>query len=375
MKRTFDKFDKNAHGKRAGAPNALRQESERKARREQSASDVQSNTRSAQTTRNPKDARAATFRPQGGAAQRENQHQRENQEHQDGQPYQVEQVQAINQLYGINPVLESLRAGTRRVERILVAEHRHEHRLRELLSLARAQNVVVRVCQRAELDRLAAGGANHQGVIAITAAARYADEQELLDTLAENVRSNSDRAPLVLALDGVEDPRNLGAIARTAECAGAHGIFVPERRAAGLTDTAAKAAAGALEYLSIARVQNFARLIEELKQRNIWTVGAEMDATEDYTEWDWTQPTALFLGGEAGGLRRLVRERLDKLVRIPLRGKTESLNVSVAAGVLLFEAVRQRSQAKSKESDVAQDKAESEKLDTRRKQLDVKEVL
>lgn len=372
MKRRFDteaRGKTEPRGKKAGA---TRQETEQKPSREppHAARNVQNNAMLGQTAQSPKVAPAERqsdalpTRPHG-AARKENQHHREHKQHRDGQHQdcqsnRIEQAHATNQLYGINPVLERLRAGTRRIERILVAEHRHEHRLRELLSLARAQNVVVRICPRAELDRLTSGEANHQGVVALTAAAAYADEQALLDSLAENARrSDVDNAPLVLALDGIEDPRNLGAIARTAECAGAHGIFVPERRAAGLTDTAAKAAAGALEYLPVARTQNFARLIEELKERGVWTIGAEMDATADYTEWDWTQPTALFLGGEASGLRRLVRERLDKLVRIPLRGKTESLNVSVAAGVLLFEAVRQRSRAKLKGS-VAENKLDQE---------------
>jgi 23S rRNA (guanosine2251-2'-O)-methyltransferase len=147
-------------------------------------------------------------------------------------------------------------------------------------------------------------------------------------------------------LDAVEDPRNLGAILRTAECAGVGGVFIPERRAVGLTATVAKAAAGALEHVSVARVTNLVQLIEQLKRRNIWVIGAAADGTSDYTEWDWTVPSALFLGGEASGLHRLVRERCDALVRIPLRGRLESLNVSVAAGVILYEALRQRSARK-----------------------------
>ena len=150
------------------------------------------------------------------------------------------------------------------------------------------------------------------------------------------------RAPLVVVLDGVEDPRNLGAILRTVECAGAHGVFVPERRAVGLTETVAKAAAGALEYVAVARATNLARLIEQLKERNIWTIGTSTDAPTLYTDWDWTLASALFLGGEGAGLHRLVRERCDTLVHIPMRGRIESLNVSVAAGVVLYEAVRQR---------------------------------
>ena len=244
-----------------------------------------------------------------------------------------------SQLYGVSPVLEALRARSRPVERITLAEGAHEHRLRELLELARAAGVPVRRAPRAELSRMSAG-ANHQGVVAVIAAAHYRDAGELLDALSARV--GTDDPPLAVALDGVEDPRNLGAIIRTAECAGAHGVFVPERRSAGLTEVAAKAAAGALEYIPVARAANVVRLVEELKERGVWTVGAAAEGPVEYTDWDWTQPCALLLGGEGEGLRRLVRERCDALVRIPLRGRISSLNVSVAAAVLLYEAVRQR---------------------------------
>ncbi len=150
----------------------------------------------------------------------------------------------------------------------------------------------------------------------------------------------------MLGLDAVEDPRNLGAILRTAECAGVGGVFIPERRAVGLTGTVAKAAAGALERVPVARVTNLVQLIEQLKQRNIWVIGAAADGTSDYTEWDWTVASALFLGSEGSGLHRLVREHCDALVRIPVLGRIESLNVSVAAGVILYEALRQRAAKK-----------------------------
>ena len=242
-------------------------------------------------------------------------------------------------VYGVLPVLELLRAGARPVERITIAEGAHESRLRELFELARERGILVRRAPRTELQRLA-GGANHQGVVAVVGAARYASAEELLDALTARV--GTEEPPLALVLDGVEDPRNLGAIIRTAECAGAHGVFVPERRAAGLTETVAKAAAGALEYVSVARAANLARLQEELKERGIWTVGTSSEGGIDYTEWDWSQACAVFLGSEGSGLRRLLRERCDTLVRIPLRGRIESLNVSVAAGVILYEALRQR---------------------------------
>lgn len=247
-------------------------------------------------------------------------------------------------VFGVQPVLEALRAGTRPVERLTLAEGAHESRLREILEIARYADIPVRRVPRADLQRLAAG-ANHQGVVATIAAAHYTHADELLDALSARVGTND--PPLAVVLDGVEDPRNLGAVLRTTECAGAHGVFVPERRASGLTETVAKAAAGALEYVPVARVANVARLLEELKGRGVWTVGTAADAEKDYTEWDWTQPSALLLGGEGEGLRRLVRERCDVLVRIPLLGRIESLNVSVAAGIVLYEAVRQRRVAKA----------------------------
>lgn len=247
-------------------------------------------------------------------------------------------------LYGVAPVLEALRAGNRSIERVTIAEGARHERLRELFEEARRANVPVRYAPRIDLTQAVGAGANHQGVVATVAAASYADADELLEALARRV--GTDDPPLAVVLDGVEDPRNLGAILRTAECAGAHGVFVPERRAAGLTETAAKTAAGALEHIRVARAANLARLIEQFKGRNIWTVGTSADAPTLYTAWDWTQPTALFLGGEGAGLHRLVRERCDALVSIPVLGKIESLNVSVAAGVVLYEAVRQRSVAK-----------------------------
>ena len=250
-----------------------------------------------------------------------------------------------SELYGVNPVLELLRAGRRSIEEIIIAEGTHDARLRELIELARARQIPVRRAPRASLDRLT-GTARHQGVVARVAAARYTDAEVLLDSVGAMVGSETE--PLIVVLDGVEDPRNLGAILRTAECAGTHGVFVPERRAVGLTDTVAKAAAGAVEHVPVARVTNLTRLIEQLKERNVWVVGAAPDVPLIYSDWDWTRPSALVLGGEGSGLRRLVRESCDALVSIPVLGKIESLNVSVAAGVILYESVRQRLAARGK---------------------------
>ena len=242
-------------------------------------------------------------------------------------------------LYGVNPLLEALRAGERIPAEIVVAEGARDERLRELIELARSRNVTVKRVPRSGIDR-AVGNTHHQGVMALVAAARYADVDDLMSSIATRVGSESE--PLVVVLDGVEDPRNLGAILRTSECAGVDGVFVPERRAAGLTDTVAKAAAGAVEHVPVARVTNLSRLIEQLKERNVWVIGTVADASMSYTEWDWTRPSAVVLGGEGGGLHRLVSEHCDVLVSIPVRGKIQSLNVSVAAGIVLYEALRQR---------------------------------
>ena len=246
-------------------------------------------------------------------------------------------------IYGLIPVLEALRSGQRPLQQITIAEGARHERLKELLELAKEKRVPVHRAPRHALDRVLPG-VTHQGVMATAAASTYSDAEELLERIASLVRDGS--KPLVLGLDAIEDPGNLGAILRTAECAAVDGIFVPERRAVGLTSTVAKATAGALEHVQVARVTNMVQLIEHLKEMNVWVVGAVAGASIDYTEWDWTSPSALFLGNESTGLHRLVRERCDTLVRIPVRGKIESLNVSVAAGVILFEALRQRASKK-----------------------------
>lgn len=248
--------------------------------------------------------------------------------------------QNISRVYGVAPVLEVLKAGKRSVEQITIAEGAHSPRMRELLELARANGVIVNRVPKNALAKLVEPGANHQGVVAVLSAAKYADDYELLESITKKI--GTEDPPLVVILDGVEDPRNLGAIARTAECVGAHGIFLPERRAVGLTETVAKTAAGALEYVPVAKVTNLTRLLEDLKKRNIWTVGTSAKAKMEHTEWDWRQPSAIVMGSEGKGLHRLVEETCDVLVKIPMFGKIESLNVSVAAGVMLYEAVRQR---------------------------------
>lgn len=254
-------------------------------------------------------------------------------------------AETSNLIYGVNAVVEALRAGTRQIESITILESARPDRLKSLVELARQKGVPVHRVPRWDLDRTL-GEVRHQGVVARIAAAKYADTDDLLDTLEAKIGSSD--PPLVLGLDAIEDPRNMGSILRTAECAGVHGVFIAERRAVGLTGVVAKVAAGALEYVPVARVTNLVRLIEQLKARNIWVVGAAGDARQSYTDWDWTLPAAIFLGSEGHGLHRLVREHCDTLVRIPVCGKLDSLNVSVAAGVLLYEARRQRALAAGK---------------------------
>jgi 23S rRNA (guanosine2251-2'-O)-methyltransferase len=239
-----------------------------------------------------------------------------------------------NLIFGVSPVLEALRADSRRIDKIVVASGAKEHRLRDIFDLAKQQHLIIDRVTREQLDRITGREVNHQGIAAFTAEAGYVGADEVLNGLDQNA--------LILALDGVEDPRNLGAILRTAECAGVDGVFIPERRAVGLTETVTKAAAGATEHIKVAKVSNLNLFIKELQSRDIWVVGASMDAGIDHTEWDWTRNSALVLGGEGRGLHRLVAENCDILVKIPMYGRIESLNVSVAAGVILFEARRQR---------------------------------
>jgi len=241
-------------------------------------------------------------------------------------------------IFGVLPVLEALRATSRRIEKIMIAEGAGEKRFSDIVDLASSNGIAVNKVSRESIDRMIEAGVNHQGIVAFAAAAEYVDIDDIFDSANEN--------PLFVVLDGVEDPRNLGAILRTVECAGCDGVIIPDRRAVGLTETVAKSSAGASEYVKVAKVTNLNRLIEDLKSRNVWVVGAGGGAKMGYTEWDWTQPTALVLGSEGSGLHRLISENCDALVKIPMYGKIDSLNVSVAAGVILFEARRQRNRRK-----------------------------
>jgi 23S rRNA (guanosine2251-2'-O)-methyltransferase len=243
------------------------------------------------------------------------------------------------QIYGINPVLEALRAG--RVTRLRVSA-RADRRMDQLLALAARHSVPVERVEPQGLDRLARG-AVHQGVVADIEDARDYSVQELIASPESGVDSAFRRnAALVVVLDGIEDPHNVGAILRSCDAAGVSGVIRQERHSAALDGVVGKASAGALAHVRIATVVNIARAIEELKDAGVWTIGLAGDAGELYTDVDWTLTSAIVLGAEGTGLRRLVRERCDRLVGIPMLGHVDSLNVSVAAGVVLYEAVRQR---------------------------------
>jgi 23S rRNA (guanosine2251-2'-O)-methyltransferase len=233
-------------------------------------------------------------------------------------------------IFGIHAVAEAL-AGGRPIERIHLAREVRSARIAEILRVARERGIPVRKEDRSVLDRLA-GGAVHQGVIAVAGEAAYARFEQLFDAAV----------PCILMLDGVEDPHNLGAVIRTADAGGVAGVVVPERHSAPLSAVVAKASSGAVAHVPVVRVVNLVSTIEELKSRGIWIVGVDAGGEKLWTEFDYTVPVALIFGGENRGIRRLVREHCDVIVRLPMLGKVASLNVSVAAGVVLYEVVRQR---------------------------------
>jgi 23S rRNA (guanosine2251-2'-O)-methyltransferase len=243
----------------------------------------------------------------------------------------------MNRLTGIHAVREALEA-SRPLDSLMVAKGSHGNRIEELVRLARKQDIPVRFEERIQLDR-AAGTREHQGVVAFVAASPVASFEDLLKS-----RDAHGAPGLVVLLDGVEDPQNLGAIVRTALAAGSQGVVIPERRAAGLTETVARASAGALAHLPVARVKNLVRAMEEMKEAGYWLVGLDERAEKRHTEVDFKVPVGIVLGGEGKGLHALTRVRCDFLVSIPTTGPVRALNVSVAAGVVLFEAVRQRAQ-------------------------------
>jgi 23S rRNA (guanosine2251-2'-O)-methyltransferase len=244
---------------------------------------------------------------------------------------------SMNVIYGMNSVAEALKARGKAFQWVGVAKERHDLRLQRVIEECRRISIPVRFLPRVELDRMAGTGA-HQGVVAITSAKQYTD---LDDVLAAKRGQYS----LVVVLDGVEDPHNLGAILRTADAAGADGVVIPERRAAGITGTVAKASAGASEYLPVAKVTNISRTLEDLKAKGLWIAGLDERGPQTYDKVDYKMDCAIVLGAEGKGLHDLVKRKCDFLVSIPMLGKVPSLNVSVATGVMLYEVARQRRMA------------------------------
>ena len=239
-------------------------------------------------------------------------------------------------LYGIHPILEALRSAERQIEGIYLQHGRKGREIDEVLTLAKSKRVTIDFRPKEALDRLT-GLAHHQGAVAMVAAKAYLSLDELMAVVA-----STERPPLLLILDGIEDPHNLGAILRTAEAAGVDGVIIPERRAVGLTATVAKASAGAIEYLPVARVVNLSQTIERLKKGNFWIYALDGKGDQNFLSIDYRGALALVIGGEGRGIRPLVAAHCDARIHIPMKGRVSSLNVSVAVGVLLYEVLRQR---------------------------------
>ncbi|MFX3624935.1 MAG: 23S rRNA (guanosine(2251)-2'-O)-methyltransferase RlmB [Ectobacillus sp.] len=237
-------------------------------------------------------------------------------------------------IIGRNTVIEALKSG-RDINKIWIAEGAAKGQIQTVLQLAKENGVIIQQSPKKKLDQMVEG--NHQGVIAQVAAYQYAELEDLFAVAQER-----GEAPFFLLLDEIEDPHNLGSIMRTADAVGAHGIIIPKRRAVGLTAAVAKASTGAIEYIPVVRVTNLARTIDELKERGVWIAGTDAKGTEDYRQFDGTMPLGLVIGSEGKGMSRLVREKCDFLISLPMIGKVTSLNASVAAALLMYEVYRKR---------------------------------
>lgn len=237
-------------------------------------------------------------------------------------------------IVGKNPVIEALKSG-RDINKILIAEGSQHGQMQRITQLAKETNVLVQFVPKKKIDQVTEQ--NHQGVLAYVAAYQYA---ELDDLFAAAERKNE--PPFFLLLDEIEDPHNLGSIMRTADAVGAHGIIIPKRRAVGLTATVAKASTGAIEYIPVVRVTNMARTIDDLKERGVWIAGTDAKGKDDYRRLDGTLPLGLVIGSEGKGMGRLIRDKCDFLIHLPMAGKVTSLNASVAAALLMYEVYRKR---------------------------------
>jgi 23S rRNA (guanosine2251-2'-O)-methyltransferase len=242
--------------------------------------------------------------------------------------------QEMEYIIGKNPVIEALKS-QRDINKILIAEGSQRGQMQQITQLAKEGGVIVQFVPKKKLDQITDG--NHQGVLAYIAAYQYA---ELDDLFAAAEKSGE--PPFFLLLDEIEDPHNLGSIMRTADAVGAHGIIIPKRRAVGLTATVAKASTGAIEYIPVVRVTNMARTIDELKERGVWIAGTDASGAEDYRRFDATLPLGLVIGSEGKGMGRLIRDKCDFLIKLPMAGRVTSLNASVAASLLMYEVYRKR---------------------------------
>ncbi|WP_066366292.1 23S rRNA (guanosine(2251)-2'-O)-methyltransferase RlmB [Neobacillus fumarioli] len=242
----------------------------------------------------------------------------------------------MNQEYivGKNPVIEALKSN-RDINKILIAEGSQRGQMQQITQLAKEGNVLVQYVPKKKLDQIT--DQNHQGVLAYVAAYKYAELDDLF-----NAAERRNELPFFLLLDEIEDPHNLGSIMRTADAVGAHGVIIPKRRAVGLTATVAKASTGAIEYIPVVRVTNMARTIDELKERGIWIAGTDAKGKQDYRELDGTLPLGLVIGSEGKGMGRLIKDKCDFLVQLPMAGHVTSLNASVAAALLMYEVFRKR---------------------------------
>ncbi len=238
-------------------------------------------------------------------------------------------------LIGRNAVTEALRAG-RGINKILLADGDKEGSVSEILALAKERGIVTQFVERSKIEAVA-GGLRHQGVMAYVAPVAYAELEDILRAAAEK-----GEAPFLLLLDELEDPHNLGALLRTADATGVHGVLIPKRRSVPLTATVAKTSAGAIEYVPVARIGNIAQTLKKLKEQGFWVAGADMDGSQNYYEADLTGPLVLVVGSEGRGMSRLTKEQCDFIVQMPMVGRINSLNASVAGSILMYESMRQR---------------------------------
>lgn len=247
----------------------------------------------------------------------------------------AEEGMDILRLEGRNPVIEALKAG-RTVEKLYIAKGANEGSIRQVISMAREKGIVINEVERAKLDAMSETG-SHQGVIAVVSPYSYVDVDDILD-----IAQKKGEPPFIIVLDEIYDPHNLGSILRTANAVGAHGVIISKRRAVGLTPTVAKASAGAIEYVKVAKVTNIVQTLKSLKDKGIWVIGADMDGDRPYYEADLKGPIALVVGNEGEGIGKLVKENCDIIVKLPMKGEISSLNAGVAGGIIMYEILRQR---------------------------------